>query len=119
MATRRRLLLMLAGFACLGGLALGGLWMMQPRTGPGVTKANFERIKEQMTLDEVQEMFGKNGIAFHGYVDTSAYCWENEDHSYAIVFFDDDRKVIAAAQWQDSTESIGAKIRRVTRWPWW
>jgi hypothetical protein len=98
-------------------LALGGLWMLHTR--PGVTKANFDRIEKGMALAQVQELFGKEGVVFHGYVNQSAYCWENEDRSYAIVLFDDDWVVTKAVQWADSNESIGAKIRRLIRWPWW
>jgi hypothetical protein len=41
--------------------------------------------------------------------------WTDKDfptnRSYAILFFYDDRKVAEKAQWHDSTESIGDKIR--------
>jgi hypothetical protein len=58
----------------------------------GVTKANYDRIEEGMTLAEVQEIFGKEGAVFHGFANKTAYCWENEDRSYAILLFNDNRK---------------------------
>jgi hypothetical protein len=110
---------MLAVLACLGVLALGGLWVLHSDTRPGVTKANFDRIEKRMTLAEVRELFGREGVVFHGYVNQSAYLWENADRSFAIVLFDDAGKVTEAAAWKDSTERIGDKIRRWIRWPWW
>lgn len=87
----------------------------------GVTKAHYDGIEEGMTLAEVEEVFGKEGVVFHGYpnITALAYCWENEDRSFAILFFDDNRKVVEKAKWGDSTENIGDKIRRWIGWPWW
>lgn len=87
----------------------------------GVTKANYDRIEEGMTLAEVQTIFGNEGVIFYGYPTRTefAYCWENEDHSCAILFFDDNREVVEKAKWSDATESIGDKIRRLIHWRWW
>ena len=76
----------------------------------GVTRANYDRIERGMTLSEVQELFGKEGTIFHGYPNKAeiAYCWENEDRSFAILFFDDSGKVVERAKWGYSTESIAA-----------
>jgi hypothetical protein len=104
--------------ACVA-LMLAALATLSSRDG--VTKANYDRIKKGMTLGEVQELFGKEGFVFYGFPNNPelAYCWENKDHSVAILFFDDNRKVVDKAKWADSTESIGDRIRRLIRWPWW
>jgi|GEM_PF-2001684 len=106
-------------FAACVALGLAVLTALPSRAG--VTKANYDRIEEGMTLAEVQEVFGKEGIVFHGYPNKTAqaYCWQNTDCSLAILFFDDNRKVVEKAKWAGSTESIGDKIRRLIGWPWW
>jgi hypothetical protein len=104
--------------ACVA-LALAVLATLPPRAG--VTKANYDRIEEGMTLAEVQELFGKAGFVFHGYPNKPAlaYCWENEGRSLAILFFDENGKVVEKANWAESTESIGDKMLRLIHWPWW
>jgi hypothetical protein len=106
-------------FAACVALLLAVLAALSSRTG--VTKANYDRIAEGMTLAEVQKIFGKEGIVFHGFPNETAraYCWENADRSLAILFFDDNSKVVEKAKWADSTESIVDKIRRLIGWPWW
>ena len=88
-------------------------------SGSGITKANYDRIEKGMTLAKVQELFGKEGVVFHGYPNEAAqaYCWENEGRSLAILFFDDNKKVVEKAKWAESRESIGDKICRLIRWP--
>ena len=100
-------------------LALAVLVALPSRAG--VMKANYDRIEKGMTLAKVQELCGKEGVVFHGYPNEAAqaYCWENEGRSLAILFFDDNKKVVEKAKWAESRESIGDKIRRLIRWPWW
>jgi hypothetical protein len=54
--TKKRLILF-AAVPLTFTLTLCVLAMIPPR--PGVTKANFDRIQEGMTLAEVQELFGR------------------------------------------------------------
>jgi hypothetical protein len=119
MTTRRRRLVILVGLVCPMLLAVGCLWLLLGGTHSAVTKANFDRIEKGMTLAKVEELFGKKGAVFYGYVNKSACFWENEDRSYAIVIFDESRRVVEKAQWGGSPESIGDKIRRLLHWPWW
>jgi hypothetical protein len=52
--TKKRLLLLALPLAM--ALTLGVLAMLQPR--PGVTKANFDRIQEGMSMAEVEQILG-------------------------------------------------------------
>ncbi len=114
---KKRLLISAGILAACLALVLGVLAMLPPHSG--VTKANYDQVKKGMTLAEVENLFSKKGDRFDGYVGKPAFYWQNEDRSYALIFFDDDKKVVAPAQWGDSTETIGDKICRWLRWPWW
>jgi hypothetical protein len=118
MITKRRLICAGILAACVA-LVLVVLAALPARSG--VTKANFDRIKAGMTLAEVQAVFAKEGVMFHGFPSKSerVYCWSNEDRSYALVFFDSHKDVVETAHWEESPEDIGDKIRRLIRWPWW
>jgi hypothetical protein len=108
-----------AGMAAAGiALVLAAFAVWSSRDG--VTKSNYDRIHKGMTLADVEALFGRGGLAFHGYPNepAPAYCWQNEDGSLAIIFFEGD-KVLNKAAWADSSETIGDKIRRLLRWPWW
>ena len=73
---------------------------------PEVTRANYDRIKVGMALEEVQNLFGKEGGVFHGFPNKSpfTYYWQNEDGAHAIILFDDKRRVMEKAVWEDSTK---------------
>ena len=49
-------LILLASLPLMIAVALGVLAMLPP--GPGVTKANFDRIEKGMTTAQVKEIFG-------------------------------------------------------------
>jgi hypothetical protein len=57
---RRRRLLLVALVAA--GLAAAFFWLQLPR--PGVTRANFERLEEGMTLEEVETILGRPGVGY-------------------------------------------------------
>jgi hypothetical protein len=129
MAIRRRLRFLLIGVACLALLTVGTAWLLLHGPGSAITKANFDRIENGMTLAQVEELFGKQGAAFHGYAEhdllkfpdrdyvRKPYLWENVDRSYAIVVFDENRRVVEKARWEDSPDKLGDKIRRLLHWP--
>jgi hypothetical protein len=121
MTNKRRIVMagIPAGVACL---VLGILAMLPPSDRPGVTKANFDRIEKGMTGAEVDAIFGKSSsagrsafIAGGGVI--SFESWRNDDGAYASLVLDDD--VVAQKSWNESTETITAKIRRWLHWPWW
>jgi hypothetical protein len=69
---RRRLLLVVLGAV---GLLVGGLaaWLQLPR--PGVTRANYERIQEGMTLPEVAGILGGPPGNYSRFPDNEAGLW--------------------------------------------
>jgi hypothetical protein len=82
-----------------------------------VTRANYDRVAVGMSLTEVEALFGEPGRPFHGYPgrNSIAYYWENDNGSFAIVFFDEDKKVLERARWEDSTQTVFDRIRRLIR----
>jgi hypothetical protein len=108
--TKKRLLL-LASLPLTIALTLGVLVMLPPR--PGVTKANFERIRKGMTVEEVKEVFGEThfriGPAWGK--NTWVSFWSDSKRS-AAVCFDDDGCVIET-QWRlIASETFLEKLRR-------
>jgi hypothetical protein len=99
-------------------VALGVLAMLPP--GPGVTKANLDRIQQGMTLADVEELFGPEDLFgprekynlehYDGvvYIDWHAY-----DGSTATIRFVHNR--VTGKSWQDSDETIVNKFRRWLR----
>jgi hypothetical protein len=78
---RRRLLL---GALALLGLG-GGLfaWLQPPR--PGVTRANFERIQEGMTEEEVRAILGDSWTIAFGWFD-DYLVWESPEIVIEVHF---------------------------------
>jgi outer membrane protein assembly factor BamE (lipoprotein component of BamABCDE complex) len=56
MMTQKRLALIAAVSLAIAAVMVGVLVMLPP--GPGVTKANFDRIEKGMTKAKVEEIFG-------------------------------------------------------------
>jgi hypothetical protein len=115
--TKKHLLLIAALLIAVITLALGLLAMMPP--GPGVTKANFDRIKEGMTRAEVEEIFG--GPAFKSFeysrVDRRFYssriwCENNGNESAWIEFFDDES--VFRSEWSGSSNETF--LDKICRW---
>ncbi len=100
----------LATLALCGGIAVA-IPALQP-PGPGVTKANFDRIGNGMSEVDVAALLGRptrrsdytddQGIVF-GY-------WYSGNDDFASVVFRDGRAV--QWEWVESTESIPDKLRR-------
>jgi hypothetical protein len=111
----------LVRFALAAALCIGVVLVvlaLMPRSQ--VTRANYDRITVGMTLAEVEELFGQKGGVFHGFANKRAttYYWQADDGALALIDFDDNERVAELAQWSDSTETIGDKLRRWTRWAW-
>jgi hypothetical protein len=79
----------------LVGLAVVGLLaIMMPGCGSKVSKGNYEKIKEGMTVSEVEDILGKGkkeggevkilGVTVSG----EAYVWEDGDKKITVVFKD-------------------------------
>jgi hypothetical protein len=99
--TKKRMAL-LAVLPLTIAVILGLLAMMPPR--PGVTKANFDRIRVGMTLAEVEAILGQSDLGEWGRL------WLASDGSYALIEFWDDG--VISKRWFDSNETILDKIRR-------
>jgi hypothetical protein len=81
---------------------------------PGVTKANFDRIEDGMTMREVEQILGGVGLTFHGFADQkSMFVWAAEDGSMAFVAVSND--AVLSKSWHASRETILTKLRRWLR----
>ena len=100
--TKKRLLL-IAFLPLTIAVTLGVLAMLPP--SPGVTKANFDRIQEGMTLGEVEAIFGREGQM----TEWGRY-WKADDGSGAFFQFRD--HCVVYREWYESTETILDKLRR-------
>jgi hypothetical protein len=108
---KKKYLLLLVAIAVIGVLAL-----VVVLPGPGVTKANFGRIKVGMTFAEVVKIFGERPTwAFHdNELDPSEVRegWVADDWSIAWVGFAQGR--VYWLRWEDSNETLWEKLHR-----WW
>lgn len=129
--------------ACIG-VVLGVLAIMPEAA---ITKAKFERVEVGMTLESVEAAFGRpadetltvpdwplddaeprRDTRFAPSTDCrGVLVWRNEDGSGAGIYFVQpggnylERRAgrVYHKNWQDSAETIGEKLRRWVRWPWW
>lgn len=109
LAVTKKRLLLIAPLPLACAMTLGVLAMLPP--SPGVTKANFDRIHEGMTLAEVEALFGEKGNWWDGAGQKGLpMCWTAKDGSGAVVEFVDES--VAIKQWADSHETILDKIER-------
>jgi hypothetical protein len=115
MMTKKRLTL-LAVLPLTIVVIFGVLAMLPPRSG--VTKANFDRIKDGMDRTEVEEILGGKahkiqpthrvkGMPGPGVM---VAFWGADDGSGVWITFM--AGGVAGKHWQDSTETIPDKIRR-------
>ena len=98
--------------------------MMPP--SPGVTKANFDRIKGGMTKPEVLAILGESSFEGRGYYDRDGFSiaasWIADDGSIARMQFDGrhdevGRVCVCGMTWRESSETPFQKIRRWLRLP--
>jgi hypothetical protein len=107
--TKKRLLL-IAALPLAIVVTFGVVAMLPPR--PGVTKGNFDRIQNGMTLGEAEEIFGSPCIflvdAQRPELDFRGWSSEGWDGDFAKIYFEKD--VVASKEWLP--EPILDKIRR-------
>jgi hypothetical protein len=110
---RKRILTIAAFLAVLTGAILAGYALWSPADGPGITKANFDRIEEDMTRDQVA-IFGKPGRLSSGFLAGPAIIshevWRAEDGAAATLTFINDR--VHRKRWTESDETTSEKIQR-------
>ena len=101
--TKKRMAL-LAVLPFTVAVIIGVLAMLPPR--PGITKANFDRIQDGMTLAEVERIFGprtRDRDPVHIWI-------ADDESSFAVVGFADG--AVDSKIWEDSEETFPDKIRR-------
>src|SRR4051794_34632049 len=89
-------------------VTLGVVAILLPSSG--VTKANFDRIKEGMTRKEAEEVFGKEGTTVFDTGQVQLVRWEASDGSRAEIDFVDG--IPSKIRWIDSGETSRDAIRR-------
>jgi hypothetical protein len=106
----RSRLFLVASLPLAVAVIVGVLSMLPPRSG--VTKANFDRIENGMTLEEVETILG-GPAHWQGKIERwHFYKWRCDDGATANVTMYVTREVVCAGRWIDSTETIREKIRR-------
>jgi hypothetical protein len=101
---RKRYLIVAALFALLASVGFVAALVMS--NGPGVTKASFDRIEKGMTLQEVEQIFGRAGTPTWG-----GYWWQADDGAKAYVWFGSGEHA-RQINWEHSTESWLDQLRR-------
>jgi hypothetical protein len=98
----------LATLAICGGVAVAIPTLQLP--GPGVTKANFDRVEEGMDKEDVEAIFGRPGNRSGPFMGFFVERWTGEDGSKVDVDFVD--RSVHSKHWYESTETITDKLRR-------
>jgi hypothetical protein len=123
--TKRRWVVLVGLLAVGVCLTLAGLALLPPR--PGVTQANFDRIEDGMTREEVERILGgpgrlvaKNGEIMGGpgaafVMNGNLFLWDNPRNDTIVsVSFDDANRVIGK-DWKDwgPPETFLQKLQRL------
>jgi hypothetical protein len=124
MLQRRRLLITLVLLLAIG---LAGLFLFLRTLGPGITRANFDRIADGDNRAVVEELLGgpprdqspdgtnwseqHNGKLAPGH---TREIWGG-DYGAAILVFDEQGRV-AHKSWMDSPETLLDRLRRRLFW---
>ena len=119
--TKKRLFLIGGFLAACVCLPLGIIAVMPP--GPGVTKANFDRIQEGMTKPEVQAILGEGSMPsfFHGDMHggfMTSQTYTGADGSEASIWFagkegHEEEGCVFDKTWRESTET---PFQRICHW---
>lgn len=128
---KRRLVKFAFVFQACFAIALSVLVIVMPHFG--VTKLNFDRIENGMTMYEVEAIFGRSpDDIFRRPPDDfrpleldrdektrkMMWTWRNDDGSRAYVYFDHDHKVCDHS-WQESKIGLCERIDRWIHWSRW
>jgi outer membrane protein assembly factor BamE (lipoprotein component of BamABCDE complex) len=121
---KRRAALLFVGLAALGLLAVVACALLP--SGPGVTKANFYRIEDGMSLAQVEALLGPPDynspsgrnweLLYNGktHVGHTRRVWGGDDGG-ARIDFDEEGRVFSKT-WVDNPESFLDRLRRWFAW---
>jgi hypothetical protein len=111
----RRVYLLGVGLALVAlGLAVTDL-AMGPR--PGVTEANFRRVRPGMTVRQVKALLGEDGRAVDGYKNGSAvWRWRGPVGEVLILFAADGRARTQAGFYPYQSDAPIARLRAWLGW---
>jgi hypothetical protein len=125
-AAMKRRYLIAACILATGIIAVLAVLVTLPETG--VTKAKFERVEQGWTVEAIESEFGMPATETVGYTLSTGdehvdviYVWKrwrNEDGSGADVCVTRGG-IVYGKEWRDSEETMGQKLKRWVRWPWW
>jgi hypothetical protein len=120
----KRRYLIASGILAAGiGVVLGVLAILPE---PGVTKATLVQVEDGMTAQDVEVLIRvppslsvgatvtRNGVSDELWLRR----WCNADGSAANIYFDHRDGVVHEKHWDDSTATIGERLRRWVQWPW-
>jgi hypothetical protein len=110
MTRKRRYLIVagiLAGCVCA---ALGVVAMLPPQ--PGVTKANFDRVEEGMTLAEVEAILGERKRQSITGGSPQHFRWYHADGTQITIENSQSDWAAGRKHFLESTETIPDKLRR-------
>jgi hypothetical protein len=89
---------------------------------PGVTEANYKRLRVGMTMAEVAAILGQpeprqpqvnsNGVRIEG----GLHVWRGQDGAYVLTF---GRKRVGCIAWQGPTRSSPGLLARLRSWLGW
>jgi hypothetical protein len=101
----------LATLAICGGIAVA-IPALQP-PGPGVTKANFDRVEDGMSREDVEAILGEDSELFliNAGPTHATRTWTGADGSTACISFYI-LQGVRSKRWTESTETIPDKLRR-------
>jgi hypothetical protein len=90
---------------------------------PGVTKENFDRIRDGMTSDDVVAILGNSGMTdipfeWPNNPHMVTY-WVNPDRANVTILFE--HGLVISKTWHDPMEDENGfdRFRRRIHWPWW
>jgi len=109
MTRKRRYLISAAVLAACVCIAIGVLAMLPPQ--PGVTKANFDRVKPGMTLAEVEQILGPTVTNDPESANNPICVWQEANGAGAVIFFSKER-LTTDTLFNEPTETFTDKLRR-------
>ena len=114
--TKRRWLAVAGVLGIVASMTL--LVLVLKPAGPGVTKANFDRIKAGMNRAEVEQLFGRPADTSHLHgglkIRHTVEVWHGVA-GVATIISDEARGLVTDEEWSPRDENILQRVRRFLR----